>query len=389
MSSSGMPPHASLTLSSTPSATGAAPDLDGAVGRGVPDRVHDQVGHHPGQPAGVGRHLRARPRRCRRAAPTAARATGSAPAIASLTRSPSATGSGLSVEHAGVDPGQLEQVVDHPHHPVDLGADLAVVARRVLGHAVLERLGHRPHARPAACAGRGRPTRPARAATPRAAPRAAATPPAARWCAPARPRAPASSLGPRARADERPVRVEPAGVLAQRRRPPRRSRAPTATATSSATDAGHRATQRDHAAVVRRDEHQPRDRDDAGQHRADGHPHDQRELPEDRPVADRPRQGQADEADADAHTSWPPAGSGARRWSRRRPPIGSRRPTPSAAGPAGWGRARSSRAAGARAPSPSTGRRTTTPTPARAARRGRTPSPGGPAGSAAGRTRGR
>ena len=29
-------------------------------------------------------------------------------------------------------------------HPVDLGADLAVVAGRVVGHPVLERLGHRP-----------------------------------------------------------------------------------------------------------------------------------------------------------------------------------------------------------------------------------------------------
>ena len=46
---------------------------------------------------------------------------------------------------AGVDPGELEEVVDHPHHPVDLGADLPVVARRVLGQAVLQRLGHGPH----------------------------------------------------------------------------------------------------------------------------------------------------------------------------------------------------------------------------------------------------
>ena len=72
-----------------------------------------------------------------------ARATGSAPAIASLTRSPSATGSSDGCSTPGVDPGQLEEVVDHPHHPVDLGADLAVVARRVVGHPVLERLGHR------------------------------------------------------------------------------------------------------------------------------------------------------------------------------------------------------------------------------------------------------
>ena len=74
-----------------------------------------------------------------------ARATGSAPAIASLTRSPSSDGLEAQPQDAGVDPGQLEEVVDHPHHPVDLGADLPVVALRVVGHAVLERLGHRAH----------------------------------------------------------------------------------------------------------------------------------------------------------------------------------------------------------------------------------------------------
>ena len=63
-SSSGMPPHASVTLSSTPSSTGRPRDLDDAVGGRVPDRVDDQVGHHPGQPARVGRHRRARRRRC-------------------------------------------------------------------------------------------------------------------------------------------------------------------------------------------------------------------------------------------------------------------------------------------------------------------------------------
>ena len=45
-----------------------------------------------------------------------------------------------------MDAGQLEEVVDHPHHPVDLGAHLGVVAGRVVGKPVLERLGHRAQA---------------------------------------------------------------------------------------------------------------------------------------------------------------------------------------------------------------------------------------------------
>ena len=49
-------------------------------------------------------------------------------------------------EQAGVDLGELEEVVDHAHGAVHLGADLPVVARRVVDHAVLERLGHRAQA---------------------------------------------------------------------------------------------------------------------------------------------------------------------------------------------------------------------------------------------------
>ena len=144
-------------------------DLDGAVGRGVPDRVHDQVATSP-----------ARARRASAATSTPsstlppsrtlrARATGSAPAIASLTRSPSSTGSRAEPEHAGVDPGQLEEVVDHPDHPVDLGADLPVVARRGRRRCRPRAPRSSPACRPAGCAGRGRPTRPARGATPPAA----------------------------------------------------------------------------------------------------------------------------------------------------------------------------------------------------------------------------
>ena len=73
------------------------------------------------------------------------RASGSAPAIASLTRSPSPTGSGLEAKYAGMDAGQLEEIVDHPDHPVDLVPDPPLIAARVLGQPVLERLGHRPH----------------------------------------------------------------------------------------------------------------------------------------------------------------------------------------------------------------------------------------------------
>ena len=42
-----------------------------------------------------------------------------------------------------MDAGQLEEVVDHPHIRSTSVRICAVVARRVLGHAVLQRLGHR------------------------------------------------------------------------------------------------------------------------------------------------------------------------------------------------------------------------------------------------------
>ena len=60
--------------------------------------------------------------------------------------------------HRALDAGQLEQVVHHVRQPVDLDPELTVVAAdglRIGDDAVLERLGHGPHARPAACAGRG------------------------------------------------------------------------------------------------------------------------------------------------------------------------------------------------------------------------------------------
>ena len=121
-----------------------AGDLDDPVGGRVPDRVDEQVGHHPRQLAGVG---------------------GDEEAVVHVSAEAYAAGAGDRVgagqrladhvaqrdrlevqrQHAGVDAGELEEVVDHPHHPVDLGADLAVVAGGVVGQPVLERLGHRAH----------------------------------------------------------------------------------------------------------------------------------------------------------------------------------------------------------------------------------------------------
>ena len=51
-----MPPHPSVTLSSTPSPVAPAGDLDDPVGGGVPDRVHDEVGDHARQCAGSALH---------------------------------------------------------------------------------------------------------------------------------------------------------------------------------------------------------------------------------------------------------------------------------------------------------------------------------------------
>ena len=73
---------------------------------------------------------------------------------------------------------------------------------------------------------------------------------------------------------------------------------PSAAATSSATTAEIDGHPRDHLAVVLGDEHQPRDGDHAGEHRADGHTDHQHQLPEERRLPDRPGDRQADDADA-------------------------------------------------------------------------------------------
>ena len=54
---------------------------------------------------------------------------------------------GLQPHGSGMDPGQLQEVVDHARHEVGLRDDLPVVARDVRRHAVFECLGHGPHAR--------------------------------------------------------------------------------------------------------------------------------------------------------------------------------------------------------------------------------------------------
>ena len=47
----------------------------------------------------------------------------------------------------GVDPGEIEEVVDHGGEQIHLGAHLAVVPARVVDHLVFQCLGHRPDAR--------------------------------------------------------------------------------------------------------------------------------------------------------------------------------------------------------------------------------------------------
>ncbi len=126
----------------------ATGERDRAVGRGVPDRVAQQVGHNPGQlrlaplygrPAGLcgdqpdsagGGHWRRR-------------GDGVRHDIAKRD------GVQRKLQGAGVDPGQFEQIVHKGRHPVGLHPDPAVVVRdriRVADDAVLQRLGHRAEA---------------------------------------------------------------------------------------------------------------------------------------------------------------------------------------------------------------------------------------------------
>ena len=117
-------------------------DVHAAIRRGVPDGVDQQVGERARQLPGIGMDDE--------------RGAG-------LTRQPHAArpreclcaGEGVVDQVFDGDPargqaqgsrlyaGKLEQVVDHAGEPADLGADLPVVAVRVAGHAVRQRLGHR------------------------------------------------------------------------------------------------------------------------------------------------------------------------------------------------------------------------------------------------------
>ena len=233
-----------------------------------------------------------------------------------------------------MDAGQLEEVVDHPRHPVDLGADLPVVARGVGGDAVLERLGHgpQPGQRGAQVVGH-----PGDQLAPRLlqAPLALAGPrPAARWSAPARRRAPGARPA-RTRTRRRTPRwprtggsPRPAAATSAPTRP--RPGVATSSATAPATAATRRVTwkswsERNIARAVPTI---------AGDHRGDG---DQRDG---RGQHQRPTGGAAGRRGR---------GRGRRRrrtsamvmrtiwtWSElmRPPPSGSRRPRPSPGGPA-------------------------------------------------------
>ena len=105
-----MPPQPSVTASQPPSLVAAAGHGDGAVGRGVPDRVAQQVRHHPGQlrlaaehgrPALLGRDQPdplGRRDRCGRGDRVGDH-------VAQRHRGQ------REPQRAGVDPGQLEQIV--------------------------------------------------------------------------------------------------------------------------------------------------------------------------------------------------------------------------------------------------------------------------------------
>jgi hypothetical protein len=120
--------------------------VHGAVLRGVPHRVDQQVADHPGQFAFAGHDDR----------PAAVRGDQLDPAAGGQWRHagdgvgddlPQRHGGGDQPQRAGVDPGQLEQVVDELGHPVGLDPDPPVVlldGGRIVDDAVFEGLGHRP-----------------------------------------------------------------------------------------------------------------------------------------------------------------------------------------------------------------------------------------------------
>ena len=118
----GMPRPRSITRTVDLAAAGAAADPHRrAVGREL-DRVLDQVGEHALELGGVGLHQRqvARAARARSDARRAARAPGPR---RSTTTSLQVAPVGARVDRAGLDPREVEQVVDQPREPRGLGLD--------------------------------------------------------------------------------------------------------------------------------------------------------------------------------------------------------------------------------------------------------------------------
>ena len=146
--------------SASPSARGADPDRAalGAVADGVVEQVDDQLP----QPGPVGPH--GEPVGRRRRAKLTARPVGTSSATVSSSSSRHVDVGQPQRRHAGVDPGELEQVADQVGEPAGL-ADRGLEVLLVGGHdAVGEVLQHGGQAGRAGSAARGRRWRPGRAA---------------------------------------------------------------------------------------------------------------------------------------------------------------------------------------------------------------------------------
>src|SRR3954447_6782646 len=101
-------------------------DLHRAVARRVPDRVHQQVADDAGHRVGVHVHDDVRVHLAVEADALDSRhGLGRGQGLADQVTE--GDGLGRRVEEAGVDLGELEEVVDHPHRAVHLGTDLPVV----------------------------------------------------------------------------------------------------------------------------------------------------------------------------------------------------------------------------------------------------------------------
>ena len=123
----------------------ASGDLDSAIGRGMTDRVGDEVLNHPTQLLRVG--VDHGPR-----FGVAPQSDSAGPSHGSANCYHFADGVGewdrFDRELKGfcVNPGEFKQVVDHSSHSVDGLAHLGVIARGVFCNTVLERLRHSPQA---------------------------------------------------------------------------------------------------------------------------------------------------------------------------------------------------------------------------------------------------